>query len=120
MYTNSLESLVALSVQDLRGYTDPSGNGTAPHTDDVYGPIRRFTDISRDRQPQEEDALEFTGVAYIAGHKTTGLGTKAWVRCFLDSGTAEDNDGPPPDPFPFNEEWYEVANLSGDIHITRA
>lgn len=62
----------------------------------------------------------FTGTAYIAGNKTTGLGTKAWVRCFLDTATAEDHDGPAPNPFPSNEEWYEVANTSGDIHIPRA
>jgi hypothetical protein len=62
----------------------------------------------------------FSGTAYIAGSKTTGLGTKEWVRCFLDTATAEDNDGPPPDPFPPNEEWYEVSQTAGDIHIPRA
>jgi hypothetical protein len=62
----------------------------------------------------------FSGTAYIAGNKTTGLGTKAWVRCFLDTGTAEDNDGPPPNPFPINEEWYEVAQTFGNINIPRA
>ena len=62
----------------------------------------------------------FSGRAYVAGNKTTGLGTKKWVRCFLDSGTAEDNDGPAPNPFPYNEEWYEVASTFGDIHIPRA
>lgn len=65
-------------------------------------------------------ASVFSGTAYIAGHKTTGLGSKAWVRCFLDTATAEDHDGPAPDPFPPNEEWYEVAQTSGDIHICRA
>jgi len=64
--------------------------------------------------------VAFSGTAYIAGRKTTGLGTKQWVRCFLDTATAEDNDGPPPDPFPINEEWYEVSQTSGDIHIPRA
>lgn len=68
----------------------------------------------------EADSMPFSGTAYIAGNKTTGLGTKDWVRCFLDTATAEDNDGPPPDPFPPNEEWYEVSKTSGDIHITRA
>lgn len=63
--------------------------------------------------------VSFSGTAYIAGHKTTGLGTKAWVRCKLDLATAEDHDGPAPDPFPPNEEWYEVAKTSGDIHISR-
>jgi hypothetical protein len=65
-------------------------------------------------------STSFTGTAYVAGRKTTGLGTKAWVRVFLDSATAEDHDGPPPDPFPPNEEWYEVAQTFGNIHVPRA
>ena len=65
-------------------------------------------------------AAPFSGTAYVAGNKTTGLGTKDWVRCFLDTGTAEDNDGPAPNPFPYREEWYEVAYTHGDIHIPRA
>lgn len=65
-------------------------------------------------------SMPFSGVAYIAGHKTTGLGTKDWVRCHLDTATAEDHDGPAPDPFPPNEEWYEVSQTPGDIHISRA
>ena len=58
--------------------------------------------------------------AFIAGNWTTGLGTKTWIRCFLDSGTAVDHDGPAPNPFPPNEEWYEVEFTFGDIHIPRA
>ncbi len=65
-------------------------------------------------------SMEFSGTAYIAGRKTTGLGTKKWVRCNLAMATAVDHDGPPPDPFPMNEEWYEVSKTSGDIHIPRA
>ena len=65
-------------------------------------------------------SMEFSGTALIAGNRTTGLGTKAYVRCFLDKATAEDHDGPPPNPFPPNEEWYEVSKTSGDIHIIRA
>lgn len=64
--------------------------------------------------------MPFTGTAYVAGNKTTGLGTKKYVRCFLSMGKAEDHDGPPPNPFPPNEEWYEVSKTSGDIHIVRA
>jgi hypothetical protein len=60
--------------------------------------------------------MPFSGTAYVAGRKTTGLGAKAWVRVHLDSATAEDHDGPAPDPFPAEEEWYEVAQTSGDIH----
>ena len=65
----------------------------------------------------------FSGTAYVAGNKTTGLDSdtaKLWVRCFLDTGTCEENAGPPPNPQPYNEEWYEKANTYGDIHITRA
>lgn len=65
----------------------------------------------------------FSGTAYIAGNKTTGLASdsaKPWVRCFLGSGSAEENAGPPPNPLPYGEEWYEKANTYGDIHITRA
>ena len=65
-------------------------------------------------------SMPFSGTAYVAGNKTTGLGTKDWVRCKLDLATAEDHDGPPPDPFPPNEEWYEVDQTPGDIHISRS
>lgn len=65
-------------------------------------------------------SMPFSGTAYVAGNKTTGLGTKAWVRCNLELGTAVDHDGQAPDPFPPNEEWYEVSKTSGDIHIPRA
>ncbi len=61
----------------------------------------------------------FTGIVYLAGVKFTGLGTKEWVRARIDVGIVEDHDGPPPDPFPPGEEWYEVASTVGDIHITR-
>jgi hypothetical protein len=67
--------------------------------------------------------VTFSGTAYIAGNKTTGLDSdsaKPWVRCFLDTATAEENAGPPPNPFPMNEEWYEKAQTAGDIHIPRA
>jgi len=68
-------------------------------------------------------SISFSGTAYIAGNKTTGLksdNTKPWVRCFLDSATAEEHAGPAPDPFPANEEWYEKSQTAGDIHIPRA
>ena len=69
---------------------------------------------------QESEGMPFSGTAYVAGFKTTGLGTKKWVRCKLDTGAAMDDDGDPPNPFPPNEEWYEVAKTSGDIHESRA
>lgn len=65
-------------------------------------------------------SMPFSGTAYVAGNKTTGLGTKAWVRCNLELATAVDHDGPPSNPFPPNEEWYEVSKTPGDIHISRA
>jgi len=61
----------------------------------------------------------FTGTVYISGVKYTGLGTKAWVRVMNHASAVEDNDGPPPSPFPTGEEWYEVSKTSGDIHVTR-
>lgn len=67
--------------------------------------------------------VTFSGTAYIAGNKTTNLNSdseKPYVRCFLDTATAEEHAGPPPNPFPPNEEWYEKANTGGDIHITRS
>jgi hypothetical protein len=78
-----------------------------------YGPVEQINSGGG-------SSSSFTGTAYIAGRKTTGLGTKAWVRVFLDTATAEDHDGPPPDPFPPNEEWYEVAQTFGNIHVPRA
>jgi len=68
-------------------------------------------------------AIVFSGTAYVAGRKITGLSSdsaKPWVRCFLDTATAEEHAGPPPDPFPSNEEWYEKAQTAGNIHIPRA
>lgn len=75
------------------------------------------------KRPGAGGGGSFTGTAYIAGNKTTELNSdsaKPYVRCFLDTGTAEENAGPPPNPFPFNEEWYVKANTYGDIHIPRA
>lgn len=72
-------------------------------------------------KPVDEAELPpFTGTVYCAGHKTTGLGTKKWVRCKLDTGVCTDTDDEPSDPFPFNEEWYEVGHSHGDIHVPRA
>jgi hypothetical protein len=67
-------------------------------------------------------SMPFSGTAYIAGYATTGLNSytdKPWVRCFIDTATAEEHAGPPPNPFPANEEWYEKSKTSGDIHIVR-
>ena len=78
------------------------------------------TSLEVKRPGSGSGSMSFSGTAYIAGNKTTGLGTKAWVRCNLELATAVDHDGPAPNPFPPNEEWYEVSKTSGDIHISRA
>lgn len=65
----------------------------------------------------------FSGIAYVAGIKTEDLNEdadKPWVKCVLGDGTASEQYGPPPDPFPDGEEWYEKANTYGDIHVVRA
>ena len=67
--------------------------------------------------------IPFSGTAYVAGIKTTGLNSTPaypWVKCNLASGAATEDAGPPSNPFPPNEEWYEKANHSGDIHVPRA
>jgi len=65
----------------------------------------------------------FSGVAYVAGVKTSNLKTepaKPWIRCNLRTAVVTQDYGPPPVPFPHDEEWYEKANTAGDIHIPRA
>ena len=60
----------------------------------------------------------FSGTAYVAGNTVTGLNsdpTKPWVRCNAN-GTATEDYGPAPNPFPANEEWYPKATTPGDIH----
>ena len=63
---------------------------------------------------------QFTGIAYVAGIKTTGLtsdGAKPYVKCDRAAGTASEQTGPPSSPFPDNEEWYEKESTFGDIHV---
>ena len=65
----------------------------------------------------------FSGTAYVAGNKITGLNsddTKPWVKCDLDAGTASEQTSAPSNPFPENQEWYEKENTFGDIHESRA
>jgi len=83
---------------------------------DVYEPDLTFPD------PPQVVPM-FSGTAYVAGIKTTGLGsdpTKPYIKCSLLNGTAVQDAGPPSDPFPEDEEWYEKANTFGDIHLVRA
>ena len=64
----------------------------------------------------------FPGVAYVKGVRIANLNSNAalpWVRVKVSSNTATEEAGPPPDPFPDDEEWYEKANTYGDIHVTR-
>ena len=62
----------------------------------------------------------FSGTAYVGGAKTAGLNdsSKGWVKCTA-SGSATEEYGPAPDPFPADEEWYEKAETYGDIHCDR-
>ena len=64
----------------------------------------------------------FSVVAYVAGVQRTGLATdptKPYVKVNLDSTTATQEMGPPPAPFPTNEEWYAKISTFGDIHAIR-
>ena len=65
---------------------------------------------------------QFSGTAYVAGVRTTGLdsdSSKPWVKCDISTGIATEETGPPSNPFPNNEEWYEKAQTAGDIHVPR-
>jgi len=69
-----------------------------------------------------EDGLSFSGTAYLSGRKFTGLnsdGTKPWVKVDVAAGTVTEDAGPPSNPYPPSEEWYEKGNTVGDIHVTR-
>ena len=85
--------------------------------------VATFGDDVDESKAAKGGSIVFSGTAYVAGRKITGLSSdsgKPWVRCFLDTATAEEHAGPPPDPFPSNEEWYEKAQTAGNIHIPRA
>lgn len=65
--------------------------------------------------------IQFSGVAYVRGVKTSGLNStsNAWVKVDIAAGTAVEDAGPPPNPFPDGVEYYEKAQTAGDIHVTR-
>jgi len=70
----------------------------------------------------ESEAATFSGTAYVIGMKTEGLTTYPdclWVKCDVSNGVCTEVLGPPADPFPANEEWYEKAKTYGDIHLPR-
>lgn len=63
----------------------------------------------------------FTGTVYLNGSKHTGLNSdpsKPWVKVLIDGSAAPSQElGPPSDPFPPGEEWYEKSGTYGDIHV---
>lgn len=64
----------------------------------------------------------FSGRVYLAGRLFDGMnsdGTKPWVKVDVAFGNVSQEEGPPPNPFPTNEEWYEKVNTFGDIHVPR-
>ena len=68
------------------------------------------------------DGASFSGTAYVSGIKTTNLNgdsTKPWIKVDVTTALAEEETGPPSNPFPPNQEWYEKAYTYGDIHVTR-
>lgn len=74
----------------------------------------------------------FTGEAWIRGQRyydsmltsdTTGTaitdnsgGEKAWLKVVVSGPAVTYESGPPPHPFPQNEEWYRCENC-GQVHI---
>jgi hypothetical protein len=65
-------------------------------------------------------ALVFSGTAYVNGVKYTGLNadaTKPWVVIPLDGTAPREDEGPAPNPFPPNEEWYLKSRTAGDLHV---
>ena len=86
-------------------------------------PRREARKVYDERSISRRVALpKFSGTAYVSGVKTTGLnsdGTKIWVKVDGATGTVTEDAGPPPDPFPSHQEWYEKSKTFGDIHVTR-
>lgn len=65
----------------------------------------------------------FSGYVYVGGYLNdlTAATRKAWVKVDKTAANlttaATYDDGPPPDPFPQGQEWYNVSRTSGDIHV---
>jgi len=62
----------------------------------------------------------FSGTVYVNGVKYVGQNSSPglpWVVVPLDGGTPFQSAGPPPNPFPQNQEWYEKSRTAGDIHV---
>ncbi len=63
-----------------------------------------------------------TGNVYLSGLKFTGKNsdaTKPWIKVDVANSTVTEQTGPPSNPFPPGEEWYEKNKHVGDIHVTR-
>lgn len=88
----------------------------------IRGRGPRLLDMRVDKATRSRPPPEFSGTVYLNGVKHTGLNsdyTMDWVKVTVSDGTVVEAAGPPPDPFPADEEWYEKANTYGDIHVTR-
>ncbi len=102
---------------------------------DLNARVRDLEEINT--EPPDEDAFEdpdidhpyfdseggvFSGVVYLSGLRFTGLdsdSTKPWVKVDVANSAVTEQDGPPSNPFPPGEEWYEKGKTVGDIHVTR-
>lgn len=66
----------------------------------------------------------FSGTAYVAGVKTTGLNsdpTKTWIKVDFAAATATQvTTAEVQTPFPPYLEFYEKSKTFGDIHVLRA
>ncbi len=63
----------------------------------------------------------FTGRVYLNGVVYDNLNEdylKPWIKVVIDGSAAPTEEiGPPSNPFPPNEEWYEKISTYGDIHV---
>ena len=91
--------------------------------DDMRSVLEDYVVKIPDGDGDDTTSVTFSGTAYVSGNEVTGLnsdGDKPYVMVDLDLATATEQVGPPPNPFPPNQEWYEKATTYGDIHAIRA
>lgn len=64
---------------------------------------------------------KFSGIVYLAGKKfdLRGQTPGVYVKVDIAAGTVAYTDTAPADPFPPSEEYYEVAQTFGHIHVPR-
>jgi len=130
-----LETLMAQSVSTQNRLDNDAVNADWKVADMAFrlmelekrlGGDRAVADMDRP-DPQEPyfgepSGASFSGTAYVAGLKITGLNSNPlypWVMIDLSAMTAVEDAGPPPNPFPPSIEYYEKAKTVGDIHLTR-